>query len=158
MSPSALRTTLTAALLAGATAAAVVGTASSGSAADDVTGGSGRTLTATLVGSNEVPVGDLAGSGRATVTINPGRRELCYSLAWAQVGQVVAAHIHQASAGTNGKVIVPLVLQNTPGKASGCTTVARQVLVGIITDPTGYYVNFHTAAFPGGAIRGQLTR
>lgn len=155
MSPSVLRATLTAVLLTGA----VVGTAASGNAADLGTGGSGRPLTAALVGSNEVPVaGDSDGSGQAAVTINPGRGELCYTLAWAQLGTVVAAHIHEAPAGTNGPVIIPLALQGTPGKASGCTTVDRQVLVGIITDPTGYYVNFHSTEFPGGAVRGQLAR
>jgi hypothetical protein len=30
------------------------------------------------------------------------------------------------------------------------------VLQAIVDDPAGYYVNLHTAEFPGGAIRGQL--
>jgi len=35
-------------------------------------------------------------------------------------------------------------------------TVAR--LTGLLTNPTGYYLNLHTSANPGGAIRAQLTQ
>jgi hypothetical protein len=35
----------------------------------------------------------------------------------------------------------------------------RQLVVGrLLANPTGFYVNLHTSANPGGAIRGQLTK
>ena len=36
--------------------------------------------------------------------------------------------------------------------------VASSLLTTIKANPTGYYVNVDTTAFPGGAIRGQLRK
>ncbi|MDQ3326807.1 MAG: CHRD domain-containing protein [Actinomycetota bacterium] len=121
-------------------------------------------LTAVLNGANEVDVqgtpdqGDPDGSGEANVRINPGQRKLCYALNWRDIGAVVAAHVHDAAAGTNGPIVIPLALDGRTGISTGCTTAERDLLVDIIKDPTGYYVNLHTGAFPTGAIRGQLAR
>jgi len=35
-------------------------------------------------------------------------------------------------------------------------TVDATVAAAILAHPKGYYVNVHTAAFPNGAVRGQL--
>jgi CHRD domain len=39
----------------------------------------------------------------------------------------------------------------TPGRS-------RAALRRILRNPKGYYVNIHTASFPDGAVRGQLSR
>src|ERR1035437_5540599 len=43
-----------------------------------------------------------------------------------------------------------------PAPVDGTNAAALAALRGLFTDPTQYYVNIHTPAFPGGAIRGQL--
>jgi hypothetical protein len=99
--------------------------------------------------------GDLDGSGTATVTINPGFGEVCWSIEVADVEPITAAHIHKAPSTTNGPVVVPFDPWD-----SGCTTVDRDLALDIVLHPSSYYVNVHNAEFPApaGALRGQLDR
>ena len=116
----------------------------------------GRPLSATLIGSVEVPPGDPTGSGTAEFTVNIGQARICYSLSVQGLNApVIAAHIHVAPAGKAGPIVVPLSAPIT-GASSGCADVDRGLAKNILQNPEAYYVNVHTTAFPTGAVRGQL--
>jgi hypothetical protein len=68
-------------------------------------------------------------------------------------GPPTAAHLHQAPAGVNGGVIVPLAPSGT-NTFSGTGTLAAAQIPAFTA--SGTYVNVHTAANPGGEIRGQV--
>ncbi|MEO6714541.1 MAG: CHRD domain-containing protein [Mycobacteriales bacterium] len=116
-------------------------------------------LFATLNGANEIfpaaspkagqhGAGDLDGKGRAHIRITGTK--LCWNFSAVKIGTPVAAHIHSGAAGVNGAVVVPLTVK------PGCVTVTQALATSIKAAPSQFYVNVHTAPFPGGAIRGQL--
>ena len=118
----------------------------------------GRQFTTTMTGAAEVPIsGDPDGSGTATITLNPGQGEVCWELTVSGIAPTFAAHIHAAPAGVPGPVVVPLS-PPTSGSSSGCISADRDLIKAIIQNPEQYYVNVHNADFPGGALRGQLSK
>jgi len=129
-----------------------------GAVADD----GGRPLSTTLTGASEAPgPGDPNATGQAELTLNQGQNEVCFQLTWADIdGEVFAAHIHVAPAGSPGPIVVPLFSGSFAGtdSASGCVqNVDAELIKAIRQDPSAYYVNVHSRPdFPGGAIRGQL--
>ena len=141
--------------LAGPASAAKLGGADQG----------GRLFTTNLSGAAEVdPTGELGagdpdGSGSATLTVNPGQREVCYELSVKDITLPASgAHIHVGEAGETGPVVVPLTPPDASGVSSGCTEVSRELAKEILKNPGAYYVNVHTSDFPGGAVRGQLSK
>ncbi|MGL5860407.1 MAG: CHRD domain-containing protein, partial [Phycicoccus sp.] len=65
-------------------------------------------------------------------------------------------HLHQGARGTNGDVAVDFTDVAVTGKRTGCVWVDPAIVKRIIANPQNYYLNYHTAAFLDGAIRGQL--
>jgi hypothetical protein len=115
----------------------------------------GRPFSTPLTGAAEPGGGDPDGSGAAHVWVNIGQSQVCYHLVVADLDPVIGAHIHSAPAGVNGPVVVPLAAPVT-GMSEGCVTVDRDLAKAILKAPQVFYVNVHTTAYPGGAIRGQL--
>jgi CHRD domain len=114
--------------------------------------------TAKLTGDAEVPgPGDPKGSGTVQVTLDPDKGEVCYELSVANIQEATAAHIHEGAMGKEGPVKVALDAPKR-GSAKGCTKADGPVIIAIMKDPSGYYVNVHNAAFPKGAVRGQLSK
>ena len=73
----------------------------------------------------------------------------------------IAGHIHLAPVHVAGAIVVPLFLGPATSvshiKQSGIATPnAGTTGTALCQNPSAYYVNYHTTAFAGGAIRGQL--
>ena len=70
---------------------------------------------------------------------------------------VTGFHIHQGAVGVNGSIVIDLVPLLTGGTANTTNnpTIATNI-TNLLANPTGFYVNAHNAAFPGGAVRGQM--
>ncbi|MCC6169332.1 MAG: CHRD domain-containing protein [Caldilineaceae bacterium] len=115
----------------------------------------GRPLYATLTGTAEAPgPGDPDGSGSAVVTLNQGHGLVCFHIEVTGIDQVTAAHIHVAPVGVAGPVVVNF--NPTVNGLQGCVSAGADLIKQIRRHPEEYYVNVHTAAFPAGAVRGQL--
>jgi hypothetical protein len=119
--------------------------------------GKTTTLHATLKGSAEVPKESSTGSGTATIKLDDVKGTVCWTFkSLKNMPSRTAAHIHTGKAGKAGAVVVPL---GAKFKASGCQTgVSKSLIKKIVKTPSAYYVNVHTAKFPNGAARGQLTK
>lgn len=110
-----------------------------------------------LDGKAEVPPTTSAGTGTADVEYDPASKKLSWKLTYTGLsGPATAAHFHgPAEAGKNGGVAVAIPNAGTSpaeGSATLTDTQAADFLAG------KYYVNVHTAANPGGEIRGQVTK
>lgn len=75
------------------------------------------------------------------------------------------AHIHKAPAGVNGPIHWDFLeagnpvasISDQPSQLRGVARArAAAVLADLLAHPDQYYVNVHSTAFPGGAVRGQL--
>lgn len=113
-------------------------------------------FTVTLTGDEEVPPVDTQATAEATLDVNLVSGEISGDLAVSGLTPT-AAHIHDAFAGDNGGILVPL--DQDPGDATLFTVPQDAMLdeAGIERLLAGaLYVNVHTDAQPAGAIRGQI--
>ena len=101
--------------------------------------------------------GDPDGSGMASIRINPGKGEICYTLTAQMIQTATLAHIHEGPAGGNGPVVVDFMPPSS-GMSSGCVSVGRELAREIVQTPSDYYVVVHNAEYPAGALRGQMDR
>jgi hypothetical protein len=153
---------LGAALAAGiatATGATVHRSPQKAAAAQDVSTGF-TSFTAQMSGGVEVPPGDTDANGTALIGINSSEGVICWRIVVGNADPIVAQHIHKAAAGVAGPVVIPLTPVAASGGnqvSSGCTTADPALLADIEANPANYYANVHTATFPAGAARGQLT-
>ena len=105
-----------------------------------------------LSGVNEVPPVTTSASGDGTISIADDGA-VSGSVTTKGI-QSTAAHIHMGAAGKNGPVVVPFTKEGDTYKApAGAKLNAEQLKA--FKDGELYF-NVHSAANPGGEIRGQL--
>jgi len=118
-----------------------------------------KRLEASMNGAGEAPAaGDNDGSGTAKLRLDRAKRTVCFTIRVRSIGDVAAAHIHRGGKGVAGDIEVELIGSPKSGtRFTGCERgVTRSLIRAILRTPRRFYVNVHTPAFPGGAIRGQL--
>ena len=136
--------------------------------AEDAAGNIGTSAAATVTvqnmltfavapsGAEEVPTSGSHASAQADLTINVASGAVQGSITTSGI-TATAAHIHDAYAGSNGPVLIPLdqdtgdpAIFNVPGDATLDAAGVDRLLAGAL------YLNVHSATAPGGEIRGQI--
>ena len=117
------------------------------------------TYAASLSGDQEVATPTITGGvGTGSLTFDPSTLAISGGISINGI-TATAAHIHQADAGLNGAVIVPLT--ESPAGSGNWVVPGGSVLTqaqATALAAGGLYFNAHTAANPGGDIRGQIGR
>jgi hypothetical protein len=111
----------------------------------------------TLDGKSEVPANTSTATGSADVDYDAATKKLTYTLTYSGLtGPATAAHFHgPAEAGKNAGVKVPIA-NPTSSPVEGSATLTDEQAADLQAGK--YYINVHTAANPGGEIRGQITK
>lgn len=112
-------------------------------------------LHAHLLAASEVPPKGGAGAGELDATLDTATNQLVYTVTYSGLsGDATMAHFHgPAPVGVNAGVIVPVkgsVASPIRGEATLTPEQSADLLAG------KWYFNVHTAANPGGEIRGQV--
>ena len=118
-----------------------------------------QSLGAVALASDEptaVAAGDAGASGTVDLRIDGATGDVCVRTSLIGLsGPITMAHIHTGAVGANGPVLV--TLPSTDTSVSGCVKATLADAQAILASPASFYFNAHTAASPGGAVRGQLT-
>lgn len=129
-----------------------------GSGNDEPTAPASTTIvsSAGLSGDQELPPTITGALGTGTLSLTSPSRDISGSIVLDGIA-ATAAHIHLGDTGVNGAVIVPLT-QTVPGTWSvpAGTTLTESQAAAFASG--GLYFNAHTAANPGGEVRGQIGR
>jgi hypothetical protein len=115
-------------------------------------------LRASLSGAQEVPPVASPSTGSATVTYDQASKRLAWSVTWSPMtGPATMAHFHgPAAPGANAGVALPIGGAGVASPANGQATLTDAQAADLLAGR--WYINVHSAAHPGGEIRGQVTR
>ncbi len=116
-------------------------------------------FSADIGGANEVPPNGSPAVGFMIGTFDDGSNTLSFS--WSITDDLVGepsapgAHFHHAPAGSNGPIVFGF-------RADDWELAGNDVWANMTAEQVGWlfdgeiYINFHTTAFPGGEVRGQV--
>ncbi len=123
-------------------------------------------FTADLSGDAQVPPLDVAGTGSSTVTISDDEGTVSWDVHYSDLtADPAAGHIHVGPADGTGGVMIPFASVSATGSSGSFAAADYVTGDGLPADWNGVlaairdgnaYVNIHTAANPGGELRGQL--
>ncbi|MEO6320642.1 MAG: CHRD domain-containing protein [Polaromonas sp.] len=113
-------------------------------------------FTTQLRGANEVPTNASPGTGSVDAVLNKDSNLLRWKVSYSGLtGPATAAHFHgPANVGANAGVALgwPAPIKSPmEGSATLTPAQAAELMAG------RWYANIHTAAHPGGEVRGQMT-
>jgi hypothetical protein len=129
----------------------------------------GQTFSAELSGAQELPPVNTNAAG--AINITGSNQSIAYRFALSNMTNATAAHVHMGEENENGKVVLTLFKSESPSGveieslAGNATSDKLQGplagatlgdFIGIMDTGTAY-VNVHTADFPNGEIRGELS-
>ena len=121
---------------------------------DDDEPNQNETYKATLSGANEATPNSSTATGTGTLTFNTITKIFTITVTHT-IASPTAGHIHKGAVGISGPVVYPfssLVSPITITSAALTTEQEADLTAGL------FYVNLHSAAFPGGEIRGNLIK
>ena len=109
-----------------------------------------------LKGANEVPPHAVPGTGKVTATLDTTTDLFTYKVSYAGLtGPATMAHFHgPALPGANAPPVVPVPASSLANPMTGTATLDAGQVADLKAGK--WYFNIHTAANPGGEIRGQL--
>lgn len=107
-----------------------------------------------LKGGDEVPANDTKGKGKVEATLDTTTKTFSYSVTYSGLtGAPTMAHFHgPAAPGANAPPII--AVKDLPSPMKGTATLTDAQIADLQAGK--WYFNIHTAAHPGGEIRGQL--
>ena len=117
-------------------------------------------FTTQLRATNEVPPTNSTAFGHTQIKVRAdGTIEFKTHIVNPDNETFVAGHIHFAPKGVSGPVVQPIFEDGPTSDSQIMQSGEREnpaLGTAICANPELYYVNYHTTANPGGAIRGQL--
>lgn len=118
-----------------------------------VAGASAQEMKLMLSGAAEVPPAKTSATGTGTISVAADRTITGSVTTTGMKGTM--AHIHEAAAGANGPVAIPLV-QDGDGKWAVPPGTKLNDAQFAALKAGKLYVNVHSAQYPGGEVRAQL--
>ncbi|MBI3124576.1 MAG: CHRD domain-containing protein [Ignavibacteriales bacterium] len=117
-------------------------------------------FTAKIDGSQEVPAVTTTATGTGTFVLSANGTQLTYHITVNGLsGAITGSHFHNAAAGTGGGVVKAFSFSGNTASGTWTSADANQPLTDLLLSELlkgKLYVNIHTAANPGGEIRGQV--
>jgi CHRD domain len=114
-------------------------------------------MKATLSGASEVPANTSAGKGAADIDYDAATKKMSWKLTYSGLtGPATAAHFHGPAEPDKNAGVALAIPNATSSPVEGSATLTDAQAADLAAGK--YYINVHTAANPGGEIRGQVTK